>query len=291
MKPISVHVLHMKDMPNRSFYSIRKKRLSSDYPLHQHDFFEIEFVLSGGGTHYLNGHAYTLQRGSAYFLNRNDFHQITLEKPTDFLTLMFSDHWISEDLLFRVLPSEADLQCLLEEEMLNDLLSITTLIQQEYQEARPYWESSIRNLNEYLLLRLMRCFDVPNLFADACKRSDPVSKAILYLNNHFRESPTLSAVAEVVNHNSTYFSELFHKSTGQSYVQYVNTLKLNYACKLLAFTDQSITGISAASGFRTYSSFAAAFRQAFGCSAYAFRHAHRRDRDADWEQNEWKVSE
>lgn len=284
MKPLSVHVLHMKDMPNRSFYSIRQKKLLSDFPLHQHDFFEIEFVLSGGGTHYLNGHAYPLQRGSAYFLNRNDFHQITLDQPTEFLTLMFSDHWISEDLLFRVLPSEVDLQCLLEEDVLNDLLSITDQIQQEYQGARPYWESAIRNLNEYLLLRLMRCFDASRFFGNTSK-SDPISKAILYLNNHFRESPTLSTVAEVVNHNSTYFSELFHKTTGQSYVQYVNTLKLNYACKLLAFTDQSITDISAASGFRSYSSFAGAFRQAFGCSAHAFRQSHKRDFDAAEESN------
>ncbi len=274
MDHLTMSRLRMQDFPNKSFYCIQHKNLKHSYFLHQHDFFEIEIVLSGKGEHFLNGHIYPIGRGSAYFLNLNDFHELYVEEPIEVLTIMFSDHWVNETSLYRYLSSEADLQTMLDEESLQSLLSVADLVRYEYESTDPLRDIALRNQTEYLLIRMLRNFNM-NLTHIVDSAESAVSQVILYLCAHFRENPTLSSVADMVGHNPNYFSELFHKTTGQSYVQYLCALKLNHARKLLTSTETGITDIAGASGFNSYSSFSHAFRETYGCSAYEFRKRER----------------
>ncbi len=278
MDHLTMSRLRMQDFPNKSFYCIQQKTLNRSYFLHQHDFFEIEFVLSGKGEHFLNGHIYPLARGSAYFLNLNDFHELYVEEPIEVLTIMFSDHWVNETSLYRYLSGEADMQTMLDEQTLEHLLLLTSLIQDEYESTATLRDVALRNMTEMLLIRLLRCFE-PELEESDDPDQGAVARVIMYLNAHFRENPTLSSVSEMVSHNLNYFSELFHRTTGKSYIQYLTLLKLNHARKLLTSTQTSITDIALASGFNSYSSFSHAFRETYGCSAYDFRKRERQSKN------------
>ena len=47
-------------------------------PLHWHDFYEIELVTDGVGTHTVNGTAYEWRRGEMHLMRLVDFHEIEL---------------------------------------------------------------------------------------------------------------------------------------------------------------------------------------------------------------------
>jgi len=274
METLSLKRLHLRDFPVKSYYCIQQKTLTSGYPLHQHDFFEIELVLSGKGTHFFNGKRYPISRGSVYFLSLNSFHEIRCDEPIEVITFMFSDYWINEAMMYRLLHGERELSCHMEEEAFSEMLMMANLLQVEQEGNRPLRSQAIRNLTELLLISLLRgCGEDP--CPNIEQKEHPVSKVLLYLSAHFRENPSLGEVSALVNHNVNYFSELFHKTTGRSYSHYLSSLKLNHACKLLTCTDQSITDICLACGFNSYSGFSHAFSQAYGCSAREFRRRHK----------------
>ena len=60
-----------------------------------------------------------------------------------------------------------------------------------------------------------------------------VKKAIAYLNEHFLEKPSLAQLAEKLAFSPNYLGHLFKTQVGCTYNDYLNTLRLKYACGLL----------------------------------------------------------
>ena len=45
-----------------------------DYPLHQHDFYEFEYITDGEGIHTVNDKSYEIKKGDLIFITPMDFH-------------------------------------------------------------------------------------------------------------------------------------------------------------------------------------------------------------------------
>lgn len=76
-----------------------------------------------------------------------------------------------------------------------------------------------------------------------------VDQAVLYIQQNFKEKLTLQMVASHVYLNPQYFSRIFKKALGVTYTDYVNNLKIVYACKLLETTNYPAYRISSECGF------------------------------------------
>lgn len=76
-----------------------------------------------------------------------------------------------------------------------------------------------------------------------------IEEAIKYIKEHFRERLTLETVASKVFVNPKYFSHVFKKEMGISFTEYVISLKIQYACKLLETTNYPAYRISFECGF------------------------------------------
>ena len=87
-------------------------------------------------------------------------------------------------------------------------------------------EEAAKLLLSYLLGLIVK----PTAAANA---TDAVSRAVSYLELHFKESPSLSEMAEVICLSPSYFGELFKKSLGVTYLAYLNDRKLHSASLLL----------------------------------------------------------
>ena len=72
-------------------------------------------------------------------------------------------------------------------------------------------------------------------------------------------------------------SGAINRSSGDSVSRYVNRLRLDEVRRRLVDTDDGITDIMLAAGFRTKSNFNRTFREAEGCSPSEWRAAHRGD--------------
>lgn len=76
-----------------------------------------------------------------------------------------------------------------------------------------------------------------------------VEESVNYIQKHFKERLTLQMVASRVYMNAQYFSRVFKRETGVTFTEYVNRLKIQYACKLLETTNYPAYRISSECGF------------------------------------------
>lgn len=121
----------------------------------------------------------------------------------------------------------------------------------------------IRNLDElcYSLQKTLDAF-TENMFEYIPNKNHEITKkAIFYISKHFSEPLTLDEVAEHVHLNPAYFSTLFKQSTGSSFKEYLNMVRIEESKRLLANTDYSIIDIAIAVGFEDQSYFARVFKK------------------------------
>lgn len=76
-----------------------------------------------------------------------------------------------------------------------------------------------------------------------------------FIMNNFREKISQEQLAKELNMTTSSFSRFFKKRTHKSFVDYVNEIRIGYACKLLLLGDQNISGAAYESGFENISNF------------------------------------
>ena len=92
-----------------------------------------------------------------------------------------------------------------------------------------------------------------------------------YIDGHYSEGVSLEEVAEATGISRYYVSHLFKELMDNTFVGYVNELRLNRAAMLLVTTDIPIIEVASKSGFNNLSNFNRAFKLYFGKTPSAYR--------------------
>lgn len=100
---------------------------------------------------------------------------------------------------------------------------------------------------------------------------DPIRDALQYIQDNYQHPLRLFEVAEVIHLNKSYFSQLFQKTLGVSYSEYLETLRIRSAKRLLRVTSKSTAEISEIVGFSSQNYFAKVFKSCVGVSPSQFR--------------------
>ncbi|MGN1387481.1 MAG: helix-turn-helix transcriptional regulator [Bacillus sp. (in: firmicutes)] len=98
-----------------------------------------------------------------------------------------------------------------------------------------------------------------------------VQKSVDYIQDHYTESISMNEVAAMVNFSPAYFSRMFKKETGHSFVSYVTLVRILRSIWLLRRTDQAIEQIAMDLGFNTPNYFSATFKKEIGLSPSQYR--------------------
>lgn len=256
-----------KDM----FYDISTHIVTEDFPLHWHDFYELEFVCSGRAVQIINGNVYESTPGTAVLLSPADFHSYRLapsDEPLLMFNVKFSDLILPEQIRTELCALHQPLVCSIEK-----MKPILDGILDEYQRNEhgrdQYIRAGIAQLC-ILLLRSGRDNGALGEMADSGAHT-PVQQAVLYIRNHYRGPITVEEVAKVVHLTPNYFSEYFKKQTGIKFSSYVQKMRLEFAASLLQMSDLSVKQVADASGFNSAAYFSNAFKDCFGISPEQFR--------------------
>mgnify|MGYP000845943037 FL=1 len=100
--------------------------------------------------------------------------------------------------------------------------------------------------------------------SNGCSRV--IRKALNYMEDHYHEDISLESISEVVFLNKNYFSELFKKETGKSFVQYLTEYRLEKAKLLLAISGFKRSEVADMTGFQNNSYFISVFKKYVGCT-------------------------
>jgi two-component system response regulator YesN len=98
-----------------------------------------------------------------------------------------------------------------------------------------------------------------------------ITRAVRYMKEHYAEPLPLQQVASHVHLNAAYFSHLFKKETGSSFVNYLIELRMERAKQLLACTAMNVTEVAGTVGYDLPNYFAKLFKQSTGFSPKEYR--------------------
>ncbi|WP_341225872.1 AraC family transcriptional regulator [uncultured Arcticibacterium sp.] len=103
------------------------------------------------------------------------------------------------------------------------------------------------------------------------KETDRMDTVFNYIQDHFREQITLEKMSSLSCLTPTSFSRFFKKQTHQTFVDYLNELRLTAAMRELQGTDKSISEVAFSSGFNTLMHFNRLFKRKYSCSPSVWR--------------------
>ena len=98
-----------------------------------------------------------------------------------------------------------------------------------------------------------------------------MAKIYKYTTRNYSRKITLVEAASVAGMNPSAFCRYFKQKTGKSFSQFVNELRISYACKLLRHGNQIVADISESSGFNNLSNFNRQFKGFIGKSPSEYR--------------------
>jgi AraC-like DNA-binding protein len=110
-------------------------------------------------------------------------------------------------------------------------------------------------------------------FLSQINERDKISSARQYVEKKYQQKFTVSDVANYVYLSPSHFSHLFKKDTGLSFVQYLNSYRVEKAEELLTNTSLDITEVASKVGFQSIPHFNRIFRKISKTSPRGYRNS------------------
>ena len=136
----------------------------------------------------------------------------------------------------------------------------------------------------YEFIRLTFCLDEPvtslelqldllsrQLLEPKASKESIVTNAVEYIRIHYNEDVSIHSMADLYSITPNYFSSIFHKNTGKTFIQYLTHLRIQEGKRLLLETDLTINEITEKIGYYSTSYFIKRFMQSEGMTPAEFR--------------------
>lgn len=242
----------------------------NSYDYGYHDFFEMEFFLSGKGVHYINGIAYDVKPGYFYLLFPGDMHRMQLDPDVKFemWNLKF-DINIPKKELIKEIEEISKSACVYADQhtstLQNELLLLNDCVNNNF------WNEKIANNIIDRILNITLFLLQSNLKVERSFKDESYNKTIDYINKNYAKEITLSDLADFVGISKNYIGIYFKRNTGMCFSEFLLKTRLQRALHLLKHSNYSIKEITFKVGFHSPEYFCCCFKNTFGCSPTQFR--------------------
>ncbi|WP_242622802.1 AraC family transcriptional regulator [Lachnoclostridium sp. Marseille-P6806] len=275
----------------RDVFIIRHPRYTRPF-IHSHNYFEINYVVSGTLTFVFEKESRLLRSGELCVIapgSQHDFYTesddtiaftVCIRKST--FNTTFFQQMSGQDLLsyfFRTI--------LHDEEKPNYLLFFThnngslirylrlALLECTRQDA--YSNSACVNLTHLMFVELLRSYSQTVRFYNY-KMGSGFSLVLQYLQHNYK-SITLAALASFFHYSKPHLSTLIRKNTGFTFSELVKQLRLADAVRYLQNTDLKVAEIAETVGYHSADHFSRVFRSAYGAAPQEYRKNYRAEPD------------
>lgn len=238
------------------------------FPLHWHDYLEFELILSGKAKHVYNNTVYEVASGSAYMMSYYDFHSLTALSDVELYSIHFTKDLLHPDLV-RFFDFNR-FRCHFDPEETRELVQKLRTLYKEAQNRSAFYKIIVQNILSELVILIMRKTATSIEHAAPL----PVHQAVAYINEHFTANLTLRDLAERLSFSPNYLGQLFREQTGRTFNEYLNTVRLKYACSLLCSTSLTIKEIAYCSGYRSVEYFIYSFKNHMSVTPSHYRQAN-----------------
>lgn len=98
-----------------------------------------------------------------------------------------------------------------------------------------------------------------------------IGNALSFVDDHFSEEIRTADLASACGLSETHFRRLFEKSINMSPNEYVNLVRIQKACDLIRFSDDSMETVAIKTGFNSQASFNRNFLKILGLPPYRWK--------------------
>ena len=130
--------------------------------------------------------------------------------------------------------------------------------------------NNLDELEKYFSERSVECASAASLSKNG-EENPIVQKARKFIDANLNDLPSLEGLADIMGVSPFYLSKLFKEQTGETYINYVTSARLEKAKKLLADDALIIKEISAGVGYNDQNYFSKLFRQKYGETPSEYR--------------------
>ncbi|CAI6080201.1 AraC family transcriptional regulator [Cohnella sp. JJ-181] len=254
--------------------------------LHMHDYVQIAYVRKGMCNHQMLGRSLTVSQGDLFIIAPGTGHSIRAIEDQAFELILadFSPELLEghlgpmEDALKRYLtpgPASAPHSWLHVGKHRQPLvLQLLQDMQDEYELKEVGYEFAIRVTLVKLLMVADREYRAvqrkPSRQPVAAER-EPIEEARRYVHDNYSQDIPLEHGAYIANMAPAYFSHMFKHVTGQSFIDYVNEVRIERAKALIRRQSLTVTQIGFQVGYRHLSHFIRTFKKRTGITPTEYK--------------------
>lgn len=247
--------------------------VQDDNESHDHTFFELAYVTGGSADHTLNGKGGRLEAGDYFIMDYGSVHRYENCRDFALINCLFLPEVIDETLrdcrsleallrgclirYYRMTPGEVWADRIFHDEdgKVGRLLSGMV---EEYREKGLGSAEIFRcRLTEILILTL-RMLVQPQ---KSCPDSTVVTELIRYVDAGYQEKLTLQDFCRRQHYSISYVSRRFKQETGMTFREYLQKVRMEKCCELLAGGDMTVSEAAMAVGYEDMQFFHKVFRK------------------------------
>ena len=221
--------------------------------------YRFNYIVDGMGTVCCNGVTAEVQKGDIFFLFPGVSYSITGNELFEYMYISYTG-----------IRAKAEME--------KRNINTTNFVFKNFCEIYPLWvlakgyhRDDMELISKSLLLyALARISGGTENHEKMELQREPVASLQLieqYVNENFTDhNLSVEQISSYFSYNKKYISTLFKKHYKVGLIEYINTLRINYACMLIARGNKSVMEIASQSGFNDPSYFAKVFRKKIGVS-------------------------
>lgn len=261
-----------------------------EHPVHKHTYFEIIFIRSGKGKHFLNGNELTYKEGDVFLLGPEDYHSFDIEVSTSFCYIRFTENFISDNTTVKHKYWQQTIDSLLTSAYHStgtivkdeaDKITLSHLLSALIYEYQNRHEGSYELIMDSIMKAMLSIL-ARNIISQTTvnikdiKTPQLIEGMLIYIrqNIHDPERLRMETLAEHFHYSQSYLSTFFKKQVGESLQQYILKYKLKLIENRLQNSHLTISEISHEFGFTDESHFNKVFRKYYGVAPGIFRKAN-----------------
>lgn len=153
---------------------------------------------------------------------------------------------------------------------------------EEMRVKREFYQESVKGILLSLLLGIARmnpADSIPEQKVIDDSRLAGVLEVLDYIEKHYQEEIKVGHLARLCHMSETHFRRVFTEYMNTSPAEYVNLVRTERACELLAKSDYRLEDIAVRTGFQTSATFIRNFKKITGVPPHQWRNEARQKED------------
>ena len=237
-----------------------------DFPVHIHNDIELIYIRKGSVTAFCNGKRYDLKAGSFFLVFPNQVHRyVDCERGVEYIMLIVKPSRIIgySNLFYKGIP-ESNAYYIQNEYDKGIVVDYETA----FGEYVRYGDSNI--ITGYFTVVLGKLLKRYNIL-QTNTTGDGVFDLLKFCADNHKEEISVDIVSSALSLSRSHISHTFNERLNMKFCEYINSLRLTDAVRLLEDTDIPLTDVAGRSGFGTIRTFNRVFKKKYGISPSEYR--------------------